>query len=251
MVVLSGTRFCMDNHLLKKIRDLLRLQRRASTEGEAQAAAFALGRLLTKHQLDLASIETDVDRERAAIDNAPVDSFGRLCRWRMGIANALCRHAGVSCWLRTEWDREKRQRRMSILLCGRPADTAAVHALYSWLVLEGQRICGTKGYTYKKRNDWLLGFASGIGTQLQRAKSEAAEEHVENPGSCVSMVLADRASESEELMRKTIGNPPDHKMRPIEVDIDVYRDGQSGGRTVHLGRSLGDATKQLEQGGDQ
>jgi hypothetical protein len=235
--------------VLKKVRDLLRLQRRAATEGEAQAAAFALGKLLTKHQLDIASIETEDDRERPSFDEAPLESFGRMCRWRIGLARVLCDHLGVSCWLRSQRSRAAGGRRMSILLCGRPTDTAAVHSMYGWLMAEAQRLCASKGYKHKLRNDWLLGFVTGIGEQLREAKKQVADEHAPNPGTPgVAIVLASRINEAEALMAKTFGKTLSHRMRPALVYMGVYDEGKAEGRAVHLGKHIAAGSKQLEHG---
>ena len=241
----------MDQAVLKKIRDLLRLQRRAATDGEAQAAAFALGKLLTKHQLDLASIEDDVPQPSAMVADEPLETFGRMCRWRTELAGAVCGHLGVAFWLRKKTCRGPGffERKVSIIMCGRPGDTEAARALYSWLLVESQRLCTAKGYVQKRRNDWLLGFAVGVRDQLREAKKQASEEHVPNPGGqTAAIVLASRLDEATVLRDKIIGSVKDHRMRTPTVYLDTYNDGRQSGRQVHMGQRLGSQAHQLQQG---
>jgi len=241
----------MDQSVLKKVRDLLRLQRRAATEGEAKAAAFGLGKLLTKHQLDLASIEDDVSQTSAMVDAEPLETFGRMCRWRTELASAVCGHLGVAFWLRTNTSRGPGffERKVSIIMCGREGDTQAARALYSWLLVESQRICAAKGYVQKRRNDWLLGFAVGVHEQLREAKKQAAEEHEPNPrGQSAAIVLASLLDESTALRDKIIGDAKDHRMRTPMVYLDTYNDGRQSGRRVNVGQRLESQSRQLQHG---
>jgi hypothetical protein len=231
--------------VIQKIRDLLKLQRCSSSEHEAQAAAFAVGKLLSRYQLDLSSVETEDDRSSAAIDPLPLDTFGRLMRWQSGLSRAICDHLGVASWISTIRERVTGRRTVRIMLCGRPEDVEACRSMYSWLCMSAARICASLGHTGKRRNDWLLGFARGVTDQLAAAKRAATEEHaVANPGSSCAIVLAERMDQANMVVEAKHGKIPSAKIRRQRVFLDVYNHGLSVGRSVHLGPTL-------EQGGKQ
>lgn len=221
--------------LRKKVKALYRLQRRAATDGEAQAAAFALGKLLTKHQIDISSLETSEDEERPVLDAVPLATMRGATTWRIRLAAAICDHCGVSAWVA----RSTRTKATRFMLCGRPTDIEAVRGMYSWLTAEAQRLCVASGHKGSHANDWLRGFSLGLAEQLLAAKKDAIGEACrESPGSSVAIVLASKQNEADELMQSTFGSMKAHVLRRRRVCGSVHAEGRANGRSIHLGKSL-------------
>lgn len=224
--------------LRKKVRALRRLERRAATEGEAQAAAFAIGKLLTKHQIDIGDLEVDEDREVPAMQEEPLDSMKQAKAWRMSLAVSVCSHCGVAGWLnilkiggRTVWTKH--------MMCGRPTDVEAARGLFAWLTTEAKRLRVASGCDRQHANDWLRGFAQGVRDQLAAAKREAINEAPQ--GSSVAIVLASRMAEAEAVLKEANGEMEKHRTRRHRVSMNAYDEGRANGRAVHLGKNLGEA----------
>lgn len=134
----------------QKIRSLRELERRASSQGEAEAAARAAAALLEKYRLSEAEVEAAgaEPTEACVLDGESLYSYRRAEQWRMDLANVISDGYGVACFRERHFgardDKPKGRARIGfdykLLLVGRPSDVLIVRYLYSWLSAEAVRL---------------------------------------------------------------------------------------------------------------
>lgn len=150
----SGTRPAGNSMSLEdirqKIRSLRALERGATTQGEAEAAARAAAALLERYRLSEAEVEAAgaEPNEACILDDEPVYSYRRAEQWRMDLVNVLSDGYGVVMYRERKFgrraDKPKGRVQMGfdykICLVGRPSDVLIVRYLYSWLSVEAVRL---------------------------------------------------------------------------------------------------------------
>jgi hypothetical protein len=169
----------------QKIRSLKELERRAGTQGEAEAAARAAAALLEKYRLSEAEVEAAgaEPNEACTIDDEGVYSYRRAERWRVDLLNVVSDNYGVACYRETKFgaraDKPKGRARIGfdykMCLVGRPSDILIVRYLYSWLSVEAVRLVPVPPRYLEKRAE-VDGIVRRLGAiDPRRAKREGAK----------------------------------------------------------------------------
>ena len=93
------------SRLVATARKLIALRDRATTEGEATAAARVLSVFIDKHRISISELEEKSgNREECSMDDkAPLLTFRNLLPWRRSLCDTLCDHYGVAWWQRRTW----------------------------------------------------------------------------------------------------------------------------------------------------
>jgi len=225
-------------NIIEKAKKLLALRDRAGTQGEAEAAAFALAALLEKHRLSMAELEED-GKESVdggfVDDEVALDSSGRLSSWRRQLMNSLSKHYGVALWWRSSWVDGRRVKKT--YMCGKPDDIAIMHFMYNWLCVEILRVSqqNCEGYGRKYNNSYKLGFVSGIHTQLRKAREQETKEVKES----IALVLRDRKDLATDALNKLRpGLKVSKRQKKCFIDPFAFSSGRQRGKIHHLGKSL-------------
>lgn len=228
------------NDIIEKAKKLLALRDRAGTRGEAEAAARALAKMLDKHRITMAQLQTEAGNVESAVadEKTPLIVWRRAAAWRRTLIDALCDHYGVAHWRAKRlvgFTRNGRKKYShAIHLCGRPSDVALVRHLFAWLSAELTRIgnaeCAGHGFSFK--NSWMLGFAEGINKQLNQAR----EEVVQDMGDA-AMVLQTRADEAMRALEDQIRGLS-HLSYTVSYRPAAYAAGQRRGVAHHIGDKL-------------
>lgn len=228
----------MDERLaavLDKAKKLAELARRASTAGEAQAAARALAALLARHRLDVAELEASTTEPRVgyACERAPVGL--RDAVWRQFLLTAIAEVHGVVV-LRTTDGRGRKERR----LAGRPDDLTLVRYFYAWVVAAAARL--GSGEPKRSRASWYLAFALGVRRQLLGAQEEARA----GTSSTALAVIDRRCEDVLTVLRRRHGHVSTRKVtigREEPADLGAHLRGYHAGR--HLPIDTADGKRSL------
>jgi hypothetical protein len=79
--------------ILNKMEKIQELHKRAATQGEMEAAANAMGRLLTKYGLELADVEARLGGRDDSTAHIQEDvTIGSVANWRRSLLNIVARH---------------------------------------------------------------------------------------------------------------------------------------------------------------
>lgn len=227
---------------IEKAKRLLALKEGAATAGEAQAAAFALAKLLDKHRISMAEIESAGAAPAEGViadEDNPLTEWGRAIGWKRNLIAALCNHYGVASWRRKHRAGLARDGRLkyvsAIHICGRPSDMDMVRYMYAWLSGEATRLCKSEagGSGLRHANSWMLGFVDGIQTQLQAARAEA----VKHTSSSVALVLRRRLDDAAAKLAEAI-DPSNVTYYQNRGDEEARAEGKIRGKNHHLGQNL-------------
>lgn len=243
----------------QKIRSLRELERRATTQGEAEAAARAAAALLEKYRLSEAEVEAAgaEPNEACVVDEEPFYSYRRAERWKLDLIHVLVGHYGV-VWYRERTMHGRRARgsrnRASYKIClvGRPSDVFIVRHFYAWLTAEAVRLVpewhpARPTPRARLTRSWLLGFVRGIQDQL---KSAHAEVHA--TGSKTALVkLNERLDDAKRYLRAFDPNMETIGDRVRKVHMEAYQKGRERGLEQHLGEALPSCQKALPRGSEE
>lgn len=169
-----------DQNLLDKLAKILALTT-SPVEGEAQAAAAMLAKLLAKHNLQMADLEAKGAAKPGVIENR-VDLGKAAFQWKIDLATFIAEHYFCKVLIL------KRHRRGKVLLfLGRPDNVQAFEMLYRWLVEQVQRIAKEERRTYIETTGdhvdplrWQVNFGMGaaqrLGQRLGNLKRQQAAD---------------------------------------------------------------------------
>lgn len=228
----------MMNDIIDKAKKLLALRDRAGTQGEAEAAARALSKLLDKHRITMAELETKQGRVESIVANEkyPLIAWERAVAWRRALIDTLSKHYGVAHWRARKhvgYTRSLGKRyRTTIHLCGRQSDIDLMRYMFAWLSCEIVRIaevaCAQHGRSFKR--SWMFGFVEGLDAQLKASRQEVLKTVGET-----AMVLLTRLDEAERAMVEQVSG-----LKTISYTVRYNGPGHEAGQRRGLSHHLGD-----------
>ena len=229
--------------LLTKFEKLLELEQRAATPGEAEAAAAAMTRLLTKHNLEALEVKRRLGSQGPKTDLVKsgwieVPAAG----WRKSLMWAVARNNFTTFVY---------YRRGGYLI-GTGANIAATNRMYDTLCLTVEHLADLgwdeikhdppledRGNWYhydlrpigsaKWKNAFRLGCVSGIQDAMRRARQEIVEQT--EGGSALVLV---NQKELDAATRRYVGVTVKSKGSSI-TNADAYRRGYQAGQSVNVG----------------
>ncbi len=191
------TRHTDDRHL-ERIRALLAKAESTEFDEEADALTAKAQELMTRHAIDDALL---------AAHGAGKRSGGQPSAMRIGIDDPyaqakaiLLAVIGAASRCRAVWSKDFG----FSTVFGFAGDLASVELLYTSLLLQARSAMVRAGDRGKRarsspyRRSFLLGFADRIGRRLEEAASSAVADAVEERGSSLLPVLAERSCRAEE-----------------------------------------------------
>lgn len=215
--------------VLKKLENIRELRDRATTKGEAESAAAALTRMLTKYNLSMAEFEMRTKAEIGAGHGMIHDVFSRenTASWRGDLLNYIamnnnCRAVFLPGSKNT-------------IMVGKKEQIAIVTDLYSEFVALAETMA--RRASREESNHWdiychgirrwktgyLTGFASGLGDAMREARMNAINEH--EGGSALVLVQDQKLQDAvDELIGAT------KSMKAKRVNAAGFRVGHGDGK---------------------
>jgi len=175
----------VDQNLIDKLQKILALTT-SPVEGEAQAAAAMLAKLLEKHNLSMA----DLEQKGAAapgVREMGVDLGKAAFTWKLDLAEAIADY--YFCFGMVD------RYRKTVVFIGRPDNVESLKMLYNWLIDQIKRISTDERKAHTEQTSehidplrWQVHF--GVGA-VDRLKMRLAEERerVRNDAGTMALVI--------------------------------------------------------------
>jgi hypothetical protein len=202
----------MDPRLLEKIQKVLTLSREG-IEGEAQAAAAILQKMLTEHNLSIADLEKKGAKAEAVSEKG--HDLGKAAfTWKLDLAEAVAEHFFCASIV----DR----RRKTVSFVGRPDNVDSLQMLYAWLIGQVQAIAREERTKHHEQTGehvdplrWQVNFGVGavrrLRVRLEEEKQRHQDEMARNSMGDVVALVCTRASENSDYLEKKYGYRTDGK----------------------------------------
>jgi hypothetical protein len=220
----------MNEEILKKLKDLLRMaEGKASAEEAATAAAIAQ-KLITKYQIDLSVLEDKEDIKKAP----PLYCSQRVSHWRSDLAYWICNLNGC-----VMYHAQYNDGNVGLGIVGRPTDSVFVRWLFAHCCNEIDRLCAeAMGRGDGAGKTWSNSFRHGAVNILIHRLKKAQEEQVQ-ASSCTAMVKLDSRQEVVNqwiVKNMDLKHSKDHSTRSFNAT--AYIAGQEAGNKIVLNRPL-------------
>lgn len=211
--------------LLDRVRKLLALAESPNVHEAAQAAARAQA-LIARHRLQgLLDAEDSLDITDGGEE--PLEVSRRMRRWKTVLATGLADLNGCVAYTAA------RGRHTHLLVAGRPADRAAVVAVWSWLIKRLEWLSATHGAGQSKKwhDAFRIGAAETVLARLSAVEAEARDAVGEAAMVVIGPALASRRAAVDRYAQERLGLKPG---RRVMVDVAAFEAGQRAGRDVPL-----------------
>ena len=179
------------SQLVEKLRKVMALMD-SPNEGEAQAAAAHLARLLEKHNLEVADLEAEGQdkapvevADQADISNNPLNDS--TVAWKCDLARAVAEH--FYCYADVPYGDYR------VRFIGRRENLDSLHLLYEWFIKQIKRLAKEERRVHLETTGedipgirWQIAFADGCIRRLGERLFEERERHAtkESTGLVVS-----------------------------------------------------------------
>lgn len=217
--------------VLLAVKRLYALARANGSEHEAKAATLAAERLIQKHRLSMAEIETAETGREPVTQEAPDRPVGL---WRNALAGALMKRYSCSGVVSGS----------KLHVFGTASDLAIWRLQYDRIgdlvTYLSSRAAAGRGRSWL--NAYRVGMVAAI---IQRLVAESATE----PATEAIVRLDQKSEASTEAAAQAFPNAITVRPRKRRFDGQAWRAGEEQGKQVHLGESMGPAVRGALPGG--
>lgn len=222
--------------IVDRVQKLLALSK-SDNPNEAAAAAAAANKLIDQYRLSEADLEIQGQAEEPLEeDEGYIYESGKITRWKSNLVMELVSHYGLYVWNDNYWPKGRQVSRYRLV--GRKSDITIAKYMFSWLVLECQRLADlyAKGQGRVYVASYCSGFVNGVTEQLKASRKEVQAE-----ASAGALVKINERSELAKLFAKSLHNNlvTRKSYSHGQTDREAFASGQVSGRNIHLGQSLG------------
>lgn len=197
----------MDARLMEKLQKVFTLAKEG-IEGEAQAAAAILQKMLTEHNLTVADLEKKGSAAAPHVGEKSHDLGKAAFTWKLDLAEAVAEHF----WCIPLVNR----RTKSVAFVGRPDNVESLTMLYAWLIQQVQMVAREERTKHQSATGehidplrWQVNFGVGavrrLATRLAEEKKRHAEEMARNAMGDVVALTVTRQSENSDYLEKRYG----------------------------------------------
>jgi len=209
----------MDSALITKLNKILALTS-SPVEGEAQAAAEHLQRLLTKHNLDIADLEQRGAAKRPEVKEGGHDLGKAAFKWKLELADTIAEH--FFCVSLTNHTTK------TVQFAGRPDNVESLQMLYSWVIEQIKGISASERRIYTEKTGehvdplrWQVNFGLGVVQRLGGRLSEIrrkreAEAEAAAGGNLVTALVVSHAREVSDYLEEKYGYRKDGQLTKKE-----------------------------------
>lgn len=190
-----------EDRLIDKLRKVLALTT-SPIEGEAQAAAEHLQRLLTAHNLSIADLEKRGTAAKPGVRQDAHDLGKAAFTWKLNLAEVIAEH--YFCVSLVD------RRLKTVAFVGRPDNVESLQMLYAWLIDQIKRISAEERRNHYVRTNehidplrWQVNFGLGV-VQRLRDRLHAIKE-AQNSDPNTTALVVHHISEINDWMEATYG----------------------------------------------
>lgn len=239
---------------LKKLMDLKESAKQLGNEGEANAAAAGISRLLIEYNLNEEDIPTEDRLENPVVmENIPYECTGHRGKWYTMMVNTVCKNNLCECILRGVKARGKTTYN-SFSIIGRRSNVEVSMYLISYLNAQFQfmgrvkyiELCnywktlGMRKQVSKQQymTSFLYGCVDGLRNQYDELKRNMESEIVGT-----TALVATTRHEIERFISANIGNITYSAGRKFRVQASAYQSGVKAGSEINLQSGLNGRTR--------
>lgn len=214
----------MEERIIERLRKVLALTN-SPAEGEAQAAAAMLAKLLTDHNLSMADLEKKGGQASPGIKKQGHDLGKAAFKWKLDLAEAIAEHY----YCHSLVDRETK----TVAFVGRPDNVESLQMLYGWIIDQIRRIASDERRVHQRESGehidplrWQVNFGIGaverLGVRLHEKRAEEQRKAEAAPsGSTALVVMSDaRKQEISDYLEKEFGYRIDGQMTALQRKRD-------------------------------
>lgn len=199
-------------------------------EGEAQAAAAMLQRLLAQHNLDIADLEARGAAVAASVTEKPHDLGKAAFKWKLNLAEIIAGHFFCASLVD--------HRTKTVRFVGRPDNVESLTMLYQWLIDQIRRISATTRKEHEASTGehvdplrWQVNFGLGVvsrlGDKLSEIRERMARDEAEKHRYAV---VIHHDSEISDYLEKSYGFRRDGRKTEAEKKSEAYWAARSAER---------------------
>ncbi len=224
-------------HIIDKVRKLLALSR-SSNAHEAASAAAKANQLIDEYRLSVGQLTPDnTDTDPVETASEPLLHSNRVMMWRKSLAIRLASHYG--CFV---WNSPRPHAAINYQVAGRKSDIEVLNYMFAYISTECDRITLStakgKGRTFAE--SYRRGFVDGVLSQLDASRQTVAKAS-NDPQALVK--LDDRTQAARRHIEASTHLSKGKSVTASRTDSSAFQSGQSAGRSMHLGQSLGASSK--------
>lgn len=210
----------IQGRIIERLQKVLALTS-SPVEGEAQAAAAMLQKLLTEHNLDIADLERR-GQQKPRVEEGGHDLGKAAFNWKLNLAEGIAEHYYCAPLV----DRKKK----TVAFVGRPDNVEALQMLYAWLIDQVKRIATEERRRHiETTNDhidplrWQINFGEGATTRLierlREMKTKREYEQTTGDAECTALVKS-HAAEVSDYLEEKFGYRVDGKLTKKEQESE-------------------------------
>lgn len=233
-----------DPAIITRIQNLLKMtEENGCTENEAAVALQHAYRLMQKHNLEMADVETTSRHYVTEEEADPGLDFGRPQAWAPPIASALARLYGL-----VVISRGRPYGRKSVVFIGEPTNAKTASVQFLWIIEQAKRLVKARwdaqprrdgsGYTLFE-NSYFVGFKEGIIYQIALLIREREARTAGEDDKRMTAIVAVRNQEAEEYMKEQypdLGKAAKARA-PRAINPSAYVSGATDGMKATLDRT--------------
>lgn len=208
----------MEERIVERLRKVLALTQ-SPVEGEAQAAAAMLAKLLTDHNLSMADLEKR-GAGRPGIREEGHDLGKAAFTWKLDLAEAIAEHYYCASLV----DRKTK----TVAFVGRPDNVESLQMLYAWLIDQIRRIASEERVKHIEQTSehidplrWQVNFGIGavsrLAVRLQEKREEEEQRQRETAvGEQVTALVLSHSREVSDFLEEKYGYRTDGRKTKAE-----------------------------------
>lgn len=212
----------MDPKLLLKLQKVMALAKEG-VDGEAEAAAAILQKMLTEHNLSIADLEKKGAAQAPHVGEKAHDLGKAAFTWKLDLAEAVAEHFYCVSLVN--------RRTKTVAFVGRPDNVESLTMLYAWLIGQVQIVAREErtkhAATTAEHIDplrWQVNFGLGavrrLKVRLEEERARHAEEMARNSMGDVVALVCTRQSENSDYLEEKYGYRTDGKKTKAEQEAE-------------------------------
>lgn len=161
--------------IIERIRKLLAIAGDPSSPSEAESALCKAQELLARHRLTLHDVEAGEKESEGEINKVSVYEASRTSMWRWDLGFHIAEGFRCKCYGDMDWNLDARRWHRHIMFLGREEDVAVAQAVFGFACIVGQELARKHSRGRAGSQNFLRGFAAGVGQKLWDQKEKNAE----------------------------------------------------------------------------
>ncbi len=221
--------------VIDKVQKLLALSKKNANVHESAAAMAAANKLIDEYRLSESQLDS-FQEEEILEDQDNVYECSRITSWKSELVCGLAKHYGC-CIIN-----KKSYRKNNYKLIGRQSDINIVKYMFSWLILEIDRLSqiASSNENYNKSsgkifaNSFCIGAVRGVIDQLKKSRQD-----ITTSSNLTGIVkLDERYNQSNNFLKQMYNTKKSVSYNKSLIDERAYINGKSKGSNIHLGAGL-------------